>query len=83
MNFQRLRLSRRLIPSGFVFVWADRENIPSIIDIFENKGFFYVENLVWVQSHDEDALQLKEVRIPGAIDGRKKLRCFVAAREHF
>lgn len=83
MNFQRLRLSRRLIPSGFVFIWADRENIPSIIDIFENKGFFYVENLVWVQSHDEDALQLKEVRIPGTVDGRKKFRCFAAAREHF
>ena len=64
MNFQRLRLSRRLIPSGFVFIWADRENIPSIIDIFENKGFFYVENLVWVQSHDEDALQLKEKEVP-------------------
>ena len=31
----------------------------------------------------EDALQLKEVRIPGTVDGRKKFRCFAAAREHF
>ena len=62
MNFQQLVLNRRLVPTGFVFIWADKENIPSIIDIFENKGFYYVENLVWVQCRDEDMTALHEVR---------------------
>lgn len=53
-------MPRKLVPTGFVFVWADKENIPLIIDIFENKGFYYVENLVWVQSHDEDMAALHE-----------------------
>ena len=34
-----------------------------IINIFEDKNFFYVENLVWVQEHDEDAKNMQEVRI--------------------
>lgn len=60
-NFTRLNISRRLIPTGFVFVWADKENIPAIIDIFETKGFYYVENLVWVQERDEDTTKMNEV----------------------
>ena len=55
--FSQLSLPRKLVPTGFVFVWADKENI---IEIFENKGFYYVENLVWVQSHDEDMKALHE-----------------------
>lgn len=43
-------------------MWADKENIPQIIEIFETKGFYYVENLVWVQCHDEDMAALHEVR---------------------
>ncbi|KAK8801249.1 hypothetical protein WA171_004396 [Blastocystis sp. BT1] len=58
--FSQLSLPRKLVPTGFVFVWADKENIPLIIEIFENKGFYYVENLVWVQSHDEDMKALHE-----------------------
>lgn len=49
------------MPTGFVFVWADKENIPQIIETFESKGFYYVENLVWVQCHDEDMAALHEV----------------------
>lgn len=54
-------MPRRLVPTGFVFVWADKENIPQIIETFESKGFYYVENLVWVQCHDEDMAALHEV----------------------
>ena len=32
-----------------------------IINIFEDKNFFYVENLVWVQEHEEDAKNMQEV----------------------
>ena len=49
------------MPTGFVFVWADKENIPAILDVFEEKNFFYVENLVWVQAHDEDTAMMNEV----------------------
>ena len=64
-ELERLQLSRRVIPAGFVFVWADKESIPAVLSIFERKGFFYVENLVWVRCHDEDTLPLDDVR-PGA-----------------
>ena len=60
-NFRKLEIPRRVVPTGFVFVWADKENIPMILNIFEEKGFFYVENLVWVQEHDEDSAEMNEV----------------------
>ena len=60
-NFYDLQLPKKVIPTGFVFIWADKENIPLIINIFEDKNFFYVENLVWVQEHDEDAKNMQEV----------------------
>lgn len=57
----KLSLPKKLIPTGFVFVWADKENIPKVINIFEDKSFFYVENLVWVQEHFEDTIEMNEV----------------------
>ena len=60
-SFKQLVLPKRLVPTGFVFVWADKENIPAILDVFEEKNFFYVENLVWVQAHDEDTAMMNEV----------------------
>ena len=60
-NFYDLQLPKKVIPTGFVFIWADKENIPLIINIFEDKNFFYVENLVWVQEHEEDAKNMQEV----------------------
>lgn len=62
-NFRKLAIGRKVIPTGFVFVWADKENIPTILNIFEEKGFFYVENLVWVQQHYEDTIEMNEVRV--------------------
>ncbi|CBK22092.2 uncharacterized protein [Blastocystis hominis] len=58
LELERLQLSRRVVPAGFVFVWADKESIPAVLSIFERKGFFYVENLVWVRCHDEDTVPL-------------------------
>lgn len=39
-SFKRLVLPKRVVPTGFVFVWADKENIPAILDVFEEKNFF-------------------------------------------
>lgn len=61
LELERLQLSRRVVPAGFVFVWADKESIPAVLSIFERKGFFYVENLVWVRCHDEDTVPLGDV----------------------
>ena len=61
LELERLQLSRRVVPAGFVFVWADKESIPAVLAIFERKGFFYVENLVWVRCHDEDTVPLDDV----------------------
>ena len=60
-SFKHLMLPKKLIATGFVFVWADKENIPMILDLFEEKSFFYVENLVWVQSHDDDTAEMNGV----------------------
>ena len=32
-----------------------------ILELFEEKNFFYVENLVWVQSHDDDTAEMNAV----------------------
>lgn len=33
---------------GLVFIWVEKEIISKIIQVFENLGFFYVENVAWV-----------------------------------
>ena len=55
LELERLQLSRRVVPAGFVFVWADKESIPAVLAIFERKGFFYVENLSMIYPHAEDS----------------------------
>ena len=60
-SFKHLVLPKKVVATGFVFVWADKENIPMILDLFEEKNFFYVENLVWVQSHDDDTAEMNAV----------------------
>ena len=80
LELERLQLSRRVVPAGFVFVWADKESIPAVLSIFEKKGFFYVENLVWVRSHDEDTVPLDDVFLQGMCVGRGR-RCCVGASE--
>ena len=75
LELERRQLSRRVVPAGFVFVWADKESIPAVLAIFERKGFFYVENLVWVRCHDEDTVPLDDVSPRGGCVCRGRRCC--------
>lgn len=40
---------KRLCPTGFVFVWADKRFIHGIVKQMQTWTFTYIENLTWVQ----------------------------------
>lgn len=50
-----VHLPRALIVEGFVLIWADYSTLPTLLDLFESKGFFYVENLSMIYPHAEDS----------------------------
>ena len=50
-----VHLPRALIAEGFVLIWADYSTLPTLLDLFESKGFFYVENLSMIYPHAEDS----------------------------
>lgn len=40
-----------LLPSGYLFVWIEKENISSTMGILRGKSFEYVENMCWVKQN--------------------------------
>ena len=43
-----------MIAKGFVTIWVTYKTLVDVINIFEEKGFFYVDNLVFVDQHTDD-----------------------------
>ena len=39
----------RLVPVGFVFVWAQKQHVAALVRQLYRWGFCYIENLTWVQ----------------------------------
>ena len=39
----------RLVPAGFVFVWARKQHVAALVRQLYRWGYCYVENLTWVQ----------------------------------
>jgi len=40
-----------ILPFGFIFVWVEKWMIPEVIEVFEAKGFNYVENVCWIHKN--------------------------------
>jgi hypothetical protein len=47
-EFQKLNINKKLMQDGMLFVWVEKENIRDVCEFFEEQGFYYVENMVWV-----------------------------------
>ncbi|CAD8051463.1 unnamed protein product [Paramecium primaurelia] len=56
-DLKNLDLSKKVISNGILFIWSDKGLINEILEIMENKGFTYIENLVVVQLSLEKALE--------------------------
>ena len=39
----------RLVPVGFVFVWAQKQHVAALVKQLYRWGYCYIENLTWVQ----------------------------------
>ncbi|GAB4814852.1 hypothetical protein N2152v2_001898 [Parachlorella kessleri] len=49
----------KLVPTGFVFIWAQKQHIHQVCRLVNRWGFVYVENLTWVWlSPGDEVLQL-------------------------
>ncbi|CBK22825.2 uncharacterized protein [Blastocystis hominis] len=55
LRLRTVHLPRALIAEGFVLIWADYSTLSTLLDLFESKGFFYVENLSMIYPHTEDS----------------------------
>lgn len=51
---RRFSIPRSVIAKGFVTIWVTYKTLVDVINIFEEKGFFYVDNLVFVDQHTDD-----------------------------
>lgn len=47
--WQWVKLSSRLIPKGFLFIWIEKEYIAKFVLMAKKWKFHYVENLVWIK----------------------------------
>lgn len=47
-QFEKLQIGH-LLPTGFLFVWMEKELIPYVLQACEAWGFHYVENFCWVR----------------------------------
>ena len=48
-DLKRLNLSRKVLPTGIVFVWVKKTQIGRVISALETHDLYYVENLCWVK----------------------------------
>ncbi|KAJ3128161.1 hypothetical protein HK098_005061 [Nowakowskiella sp. JEL0407] len=68
-----------LIPGGgFLFIWMEKELIPSIINIVENKWKFrYVENFAWIKMDWANRMVKQEYRY----FAKSKISCLIFRKE--
>ncbi|KAI8827218.1 uncharacterized protein EV422DRAFT_513071 [Fimicolochytrium jonesii] len=67
-----------LLPTGFLFIWAEKELTPHIITTATRKwGFRYVENFAWIKRERNNEI----ARGPGRYFRRSKVTCLILRRE--
>jgi len=50
-TFRSLKNVKKMIKSGLLFVWVEKDMIPDVLDVLNEWYFSYVENIAWVQKH--------------------------------
>ena len=52
-EFKKLSFNMKLMKDGMLFVWVEKEFIRDVVVFFEDQGFYYVENMVWVMLNEQ------------------------------
>jgi len=47
-DFKKLVIPDNVMKDGILFIWTEKELIMEIVEHFEEQGFSYVENMVYV-----------------------------------
>ncbi|XP_004343814.1 hypothetical protein CAOG_07090 [Capsaspora owczarzaki ATCC 30864] len=55
-------ISPALIPRGFIFMWAEKEWIPDLLEVAQAWGFHYVENICWVRHNINNKVSREDSR---------------------
>ncbi|KAJ3159469.1 hypothetical protein HDU86_001787 [Geranomyces michiganensis] len=66
-----------IIPSGFLFIWAEKELTPYILRATEGWGFRYVENFAWIKRERNNQIARQSSRY----FNKSKTTCFIFRRE--
>ncbi|KAG9285337.1 hypothetical protein G9A89_010812 [Geosiphon pyriformis] len=68
----------KIILRGFLFVWAEKEYLPDILQIAEKWGFRYVENFCWIKKNINNQF----ARLPYRYFNKSKLSLLVFRKKH-
>lgn len=77
-EFKKLRLSKKFIRTGIAFVWAEKEIIADIVELFESQDFKYVENLIVAQFSREKLREKSRLQENATLGKRQSLLSFFA-----
>ncbi len=67
----------RACPSGFVFIWVDKQHIAPVMDLMYRWKFVYVENLNWLYLGANNEL----LSLPADYFGRSHLTLFIFRKD--
>lgn len=60
-EFKHLNFNKKLMQDGMLFVWVEKEYIRDVCIFFEDQGFYYVENMVWVMLDEAMKKGIKKI----------------------
>ncbi|KAI8870931.1 hypothetical protein GQ42DRAFT_154916 [Ramicandelaber brevisporus] len=77
-QFASLPIRELVSGSGFLFIWVEKELIPDLCLVCENKWLFkYVENVCWIRMHPNNTF----VRDPSTYFARSKLSLLIFRKD--
>ena len=66
-QLKKLIIPPEVMKEGMLFIWAEKELIGEILDHFEQQGFEYVENMVYVMLDPN----MKQGKLPTKLSNHK------------
>ncbi len=56
-DLRKLNITTKLIETGFIFIWVEKQLIAEVLDVMLEWGFKYVENLIWVRENIDNTIR--------------------------
>ena len=67
----------KLCPTGFIFIWIEKQHISAVVKQLARWGFVYIENLTWVHLHANNSI----MRLPSDYAQRSHLTLFLFRKD--